>query len=104
MSDESLTLETITALADKITAIPKPPRFFVGPGTDVRIVKSRLKLGDATEESKILRGFEIPGFPLQIDRYLPANFMRIQDGEENQLWDMRPEQPECVFDSRVNNA
>jgi len=104
MPDSSITLESIIALAEKINARPKPPRFFVGAGTDAGIVKSRLKLEDATQESKILGGFEIPGFPLHIDQYLPANFMRIQDGEDSQLWDMRPETPVCIADSRSLRA
>lgn len=89
MSDSSITLESIIALADKINAMPKPPRFFIGFGTDTARLVEMLKLDTDTMR-----------FMFDIDRYLPANFLRVSKNGTEHIYDLRGEPVEVMCYSR----
>ncbi len=87
--DSNITLDSLTALMAQLDAIPKPPRFFVGFGTDTARLVAMLKLDPETTR-----------FMFDIDRYLPANFLRVSENGTEHIYDVRGEPVEVICYSR----
>jgi hypothetical protein len=81
----SITIESLKALFD---SLPKPPQFFVGPDTDMALLGQILGVPIVKPRSAGITtstGFPMIGKDVQVDPYLPKDWLMIVDPPENRV-------------------